>query len=142
MKIFKELRTSTNKTYLVIYYDEQEKWIYNNWIGYVSAENKKEGSLAVVEALKHYNTPFGLNSNQELVGRWDHTLNWIADEWIPMASVAGLQYYAHVVKQEALAASCATDMAQQAEGKFNMRLFDNWHDATDWLKSCKSLVYN
>jgi hypothetical protein len=78
---YKELSTSTGKVYLSIYYDEQNNWIYNNWVGYVSPENVKLGSLAVLDALKKYKTPCGLNDNTELVGRWDQSVDWIAQEF-------------------------------------------------------------
>lgn len=137
MRIFKELRSSTNKTFLTIYFDEQENWVYNNWTGYVSPDNVKQGALAVLEAFKNFKTQFGLNDNQELVGTWDQAVDWIEEEWIPGASEAGLRFYAHIVNQEAFAAASAADMLSRIKGEFTMKIFSNSLDAKQWLYSCK-----
>lgn len=133
---YRELSTSTGKVYLSIYYDEQNNWIYNNWVGYVTPENVKQGSLAVLEAFKTYKTPFGLNDNTELVGRWDQSVDWIAQEWMPKAVEAGLRCYALVVDKEAFAAASALEMQNRAEGQFTMRLFEHITEAKEWLHSC------
>jgi hypothetical protein len=142
MQIFRELRSATNKIYLTIYFDEKENLIYNNWCGYVTPENVKNGSLAVIEALKHFNTSAGLNNNQELVGRWNHTVDWIDKEWVPRAVKAGLHYYAHVVDPETFAASSAKDMLNRVNDQFTMKIFDNVPEARKWLQNCTKSISN
>ncbi|WP_299824337.1 STAS/SEC14 domain-containing protein [uncultured Pontibacter sp.] len=133
---FRELITSTGKPYLTIYYNEQHNWVYNNWIGYVTPDNVKQGSLAVLDALETYHTPLGLNDNRELVGPWDQVVGWIETEWIPRAEKAGLQFYALVVDAEAFAAASAAKMLNKVHNKFDMRIFNDITAAEDWLQKC------
>ncbi|TPE43548.1 hypothetical protein [Pontibacter mangrovi] len=132
-----ELTSSTGKVYLTITYDEANHWICNEWEGYVSPENVKQGSLAVLEAFRKYKTAYGLNDNTKLVGRWDDSVNWIEKEWMPQAIAAGLRYYAHVANQESFAAASAADMETRTHGLFEMRIFDDVESAKDWLKACQ-----
>lgn len=136
MKV-RELTTSTGKTYLTIYFDEHHHWVYNDWIGYVSPENVKQGSLAVLEAIKQYKASCGLNDNRHLVGRWDESVEWIEQVWIPMAAEAGLKYYAHVANAEAFAAASSADMLNRVRGRFEMRIFQDIDEARDWLTACQ-----
>jgi len=133
-----ELKAATGKTYLTIDYDTQHHWIYNNWLGYVTAENVKKGALQVLQALETYRTPCGLNDNRQLTGPWDHSVDWIEEEWIPGAARAGLRYYALVVDQEAFAAASAQDMLSRVKGLFTMRIFDDINQARHWLQECQA----
>lgn len=139
MHKFQELKSSTDKLYVSIYYDQQNDWIYNNWTGYITPDSVKQGSLAVLEAFEKYNTSFGLNDNREVAGTWDQAVDWIEEVWIPRATALGLRYYAHIVDQDAFAAASAADMLSRVADKFNMRIFDSAVDARQWLQDCKQL---
>jgi hypothetical protein len=132
-----ELTSATGKTFLTIAYDAANNWIYNNWIGYVSPENVKLGSIAVLEAFQTHQTPYGLNDNQELVGRWDEAVDWIEQVWMPQAAAAGLRCYAHVTNQESFAAASAAEMESRTNGLFQMRIFGDMDSAKSWLKECQ-----
>ncbi|WP_276499213.1 STAS/SEC14 domain-containing protein [Pontibacter litorisediminis] len=132
-----ELTSATGKVFLTVAYDAANNCIYNNWVGYVSPENVRQGSLAVLEAIKTHRTPYGLNDNRQLVGRWDDSVDWIEKEWMPQAMAAGLRYYAHVANQESFAAASAADMVSRTHGLFEMRIFDNLESAQTWLRACQ-----
>lgn len=132
-----ELTSATGKVFLTVEYDEASNLIYNNWVGYVSPENVKLGSMAVLEAFQTYKTPYGLNDNRLLVGRWDDSVSWIEKEWMPKAIAAGLRYYAHIANHESFAAASAADMLQRAHGLFQMHIFDDMESAKRWLKECQ-----
>ncbi|WP_266202680.1 hypothetical protein [Pontibacter kalidii] len=134
-----ELTSTTGKVFLTVAYDAANNWIYNNWVGYVSPENVKQGSLAVLEAFQTYNSPYGLNDNRELVGRWDEAVDWIEKEWMPKAIAAGLRYYAHIANQESFAAASAADMLSRTHGRFEMRIFEDPGSAKVWLQECQKL---
>ncbi|MCP2043603.1 STAS/SEC14 domain-containing protein [Pontibacter sp. HSC-36F09] len=136
MKV-QELTSSTGKTYLTIYYDEHNKWVYNDWIGYVSPENVKQGSLAVLQAIKQHKASCGLNDNRNLVGRWDESVEWIEQVWIPAAAEAGLRYYAHIANEDAFAAASSADMLDRVQGRFEMRIFKDIDEARSWLTACQ-----
>ena len=132
-----ELISPTGKTFLTIYYDRDNNWIYNDWEGYVTPENVKQGAMAVLDAFQTHNTFCGLNDNSKLVGPWDQVIAWIEKEWIPLITDAGLRYYAHVVDKDSFAAASAEAMAERAQGHFEMQLFNNLADARNWLRQCQ-----
>lgn len=136
MKI-QELKSATGKIFLIIYFDEQNQWIYNDWVGYVAPENVMQGSMAVLEAIKTHRTAYGLNDNRHLVGRWDDAVDWIGKEWIPKATAAGLRYYAHVVDADSFAAASSENMLTRSEGHFHMRIFSDQGEAKAWLRASR-----
>ena len=133
-----ELKSATGKTFLTIRFDESNNWIYNNWTGYVTAENVVQGSLAVLEMIEKHQASFGLNDNLFLVGRWDHSVDWIEQEWIPRAVAAGLRYYAHVVNEDSFAAASSAEMLTRVQGRFHMQIFRDLESARQWLKECQA----
>jgi hypothetical protein len=137
MKV-QELTSSTGKVYLTISFDETNKWIYNDWIGYVTPDNVMQGCLAVLDAIKKHKVSCGLNDNRHLVGRWDQSVGWIEEEWTPQAVAAGLRYFAHVVDIESFAAASSVQMLERVQGKFHMRIFHDLDSARDWLKACQN----
>jgi hypothetical protein len=136
MEKIEELWSSTNKLYLTIYHDVQSNYIFNNWTGYVTSDNVKNGAFAVVEALKKFKSSSILNNNRELLGRWDHTVEWIEKEWTPYAIEAGLCNFAHVVDNDTFAAASAADMLKRVNGLYTMMVFNTVEDAKQWLHNC------
>jgi hypothetical protein len=132
MKV-QELKSPTGKNFLIIHYDEQNQWIYNDWAGYVSPENVMQGSLAVLDAIKKYRVACVLNDNRRLVGRWDDSVDWIGQEWTPKAAAAGLQHFAHVVDADTFAAASSENMLNRVQGRFHMRIFRDIDEAKEWL---------
>ncbi|WP_299702598.1 hypothetical protein [uncultured Pontibacter sp.] len=132
MKV-QELKSSTGKTFLTIHYDEKNQWIHNDWSGYVSPEYVMQGSLAVLDAIEKYRVACGLNDNRHLVGRWDESVDWIEQEWIPKATAAGLRHYAHVVDADTFAAASSEDMLTRVQDRFQMRIFRDIDEAKEWL---------
>ncbi|MHA6249355.1 hypothetical protein ACXYMU_15545 [Pontibacter sp. CAU 1760] len=138
MEKIQELWTSTNKLYLTIYHEKQNNIIYNNWSGYVTSENVKNGAFAVLEALKKYKSSNVLNNNKELLGRWDHTVEWIEQDWTPRAIEAGLRNFAHIVDCDTFAAASAADMLRRVEGRYTMRIFHEEQEGRAWLRASEA----
>jgi hypothetical protein len=136
MKKLEELWSPTNKLYLTIYHDAQSNYIFNNWTGYVTSDNVKNGAFAVLESLKKFKASSILNNNKELLGRWDHTVEWIETEWTPHAIEAGLCNFAHVVDNDTFAAASAADMLKRVNGRYTMMVFSTVEEAKEWLQNC------
>jgi hypothetical protein len=132
-----ELQSATGKVFLTIDFDTHKKWIYCNWFGYAGTENVKQGALAVLDAYRLHATPYMLNDNSQLVGRWDDSVDWIEETWMPQAISLGLRYFAHVANQESFAAASATDMLRRSEGMFQMQIFGDLGSAEAWLQECQ-----
>lgn len=135
MTNFEELRTSTGKTFLKIKHDSTENWIYTDWIGYPTPENVKKGALAYLKILKEYNLTSILNDNRNLVGRWDNSLDWVKQVWLPEAVKAGLKKLAHVTLADSLATGAASVMQEFVEQSIDMQVFTDLEEAKDWLRT-------
>ena len=118
-------------------YDARHDWIYNNWKGYQTYDNVLAGANAVLENLRKHHCSRILNDNTSVSGPWDHALTWIKEEWMPKAVAAGLKYIAHVVPPNTLAETSSKDMQQNADGIFEMRVFNDLMDARTWLSEVK-----
>ncbi|SFU90290.1 hypothetical protein SAMN04487941_3195 [Pontibacter akesuensis] len=135
----REFKSATGKTYLTISHDKKNRWIYNNWTGYVSTDNVKVGSTSFLEVLQQTGCAFTLIDNRELVGPWDQSLEWIKNEWVPAAKKVGLRFYAHVVNKDTFAEAAALQMQDFVKGEFEMRVFYSMPDAQEWLQQQMSV---
>ncbi|MEJ8756139.1 hypothetical protein WG947_03965 [Pontibacter sp. H259] len=129
-----ELKASTGKTYLKIKADLAEKWIYSDWIGYPTPDNVAEGSITYLDAMKAHNFDKILNDNRNLVGRWDQSLNWVKQVWLPYAVKAGLKKFAHIAHADALATGAASVMKDIVKDHLEMQVFSDLETAKNWLR--------
>ena len=130
----KELYSFTDKIYISIEFHQQEKYIYNNWQGYVSVKNVINGAEACLTMLIDKKCHKILNDNRELVGPWIDANEWIENNWTPRAVNAGLTHFAHIVSPGALAEASALNMEERISGKFSMKLFSDIEQAKNWLR--------
>ncbi|GAA4315047.1 STAS/SEC14 domain-containing protein [Nibribacter koreensis] len=130
----KELTNSLGRVFLTIEYSEKNNWVYNNWIGYQSYESIVSGANACIKVLNQHHCSFLLNDNRQIIGPWNHAVEWIATDWTPRAIAAGLRYFAHVVDKDSLAKLSSEEMKQSADG-FEMQIFGDIDEATAWLEA-------
>ncbi|RPD43579.1 MULTISPECIES: STAS/SEC14 domain-containing protein [Hymenobacter] len=129
----KEYKSALGKVYLTIETDTENRWIFTDWQGYLTAENIKVGAKAYVDALAKAGFSCVLNDTRSVRGPWDHSMEWVLNEWAPSAARAGLRHFAMITTPETLAdSSNATFYAQLTA--FEAQLFDNMADARDWLR--------
>jgi hypothetical protein len=136
MIVKKEIKNTLDRTFIFIELDEENKWVYNNWVGYQSFDSVVAGANACLDYLEPQKCKAILNDNRQVVGPWDHATDWIANDWTPRAIRAGLKYFAHVVDDQTLAAMSAGEMHQKVGDIFEMKVFNQIEDARDWLRSC------
>lgn len=131
--MLEELKSSLGKVYLTIETDTENRWIFTDWQGYLTADNVKTGAKAYIEALAKSGFSCVLNDTRSVRGPWDHSMEWVLNEWAPNAAKAGLRHFALISTPETLAdGSAATFYAQLTA--FEARVFDNLADARTWLR--------
>jgi hypothetical protein len=128
-----ELKSSLGRVFLTIETDEENRWIFVRWQGYLTASNIQEGARAYVAALARAGFSCVLNDTRDVRGPWDHSMEWVVNEWAPSAAAAGLQHFAMVVAPESLAESSATNFDAQLTA-FRAQVFDNLPAAQQWLR--------
>jgi hypothetical protein len=128
-----ELINGFGKVYLTIEYDETNKWVYNNWIGYQTYIGIITAADTCLHPLRENRCAYLLNDNRQVIGPWDHAVEWIATDWAPRAIEQGLTHFAHIVSPESLAAVSAEAMHTRIGGRLEMRMFSEISEAEAWL---------
>lgn len=78
-----------------------------------------------------------LNDNWEVIGPWNHAVDWIVTDWAPRASAQGLTHFANVVSPESLAALSAEAMLLGIGNQLQMRMFGDIDAARAWLRAAQ-----
>ncbi|WP_242919943.1 STAS/SEC14 domain-containing protein [Pontibacter liquoris] len=128
-----ELTNPFGRVYLTIKQDSRNRWIYVNWMGYLTAENIKEGAAAYTETLQKAGYSCVLNDTRLIIGSWNHSLDWVLNEWAPNAAKAGLKHFAMITNPDSLGASSAENFYSNITA-FQTEMFDNIEDARLWLR--------
>jgi len=128
-----ELTTPLGRVYLTIETDHKNRWIFVDWKGYLTTESIKTGAEAYTTALADSGFSCVLNDTRSVRGPWDHSMDWVINEWAPNAARAGLKHFAMVTTPETLADSSAAKFYAQLTA-FHAEVFDNLEDAQEWLR--------
>jgi hypothetical protein len=133
----KEYQTVQGRTFLKIEYDQENNWIYCNWIGYISLDSIVSGTTALLNMIQETQCPYLLNDNRELLGPWDKANDFLENEVIPKAISLGLRYMSHVLAPNIAGALSAQDFHRRVDNKFDMHLFGDMEKAKNWLRNCQ-----
>lgn len=127
-----ELKSSLGRVYLTIETDRQNRWIFTDWQGYLTADNIKEGARTYTEALAKSGFSCVLNDTRSVRGPWDHSMDWVINEWAPNAAKAGLRHFAMITSPATLAEGSAANFYAQLTA-FEGAVFDNLAEGRAWL---------
>lgn len=130
----RELIDSSDNVYLTIEFDEENHWIYANWIGVQPPEKVVQGCQAIIDFLRESICPHLLNDNSAIVGSWSASNEWIAQHWIPQAIELGLKRFAHVISPGLFGQASAAEMLMRVGARFEMRIFQDLQSAQSWLR--------
>ena len=128
-----ELKNPLGRVYITIETDPRNHWIAVDWMGYLTAESIKAGARAYTEALARSGYNCVLNDTRKVLGPWDHSMDWVINEWAPNAATAGVEYFALIATPESLADSSASNFYALLKS-FKARVFGNETDAAAWLR--------
>jgi hypothetical protein len=122
--------------YITIETDRANQWIHVTWQGYLTASNVQEGARAYTEALAKAGFARVLNDTRLVNGPWDHSMEWVVNEWAPAAARAGLRHFAMITTPASLAEGSATAFYAQLTA-FEAQVFDSPERARRWLLSVR-----
>jgi hypothetical protein len=133
-----ELKNGFGKVYLTTEFEKANGWVYNNWIGYQTLPGIMVGADACLKPLQQNACACLLNDNREVIGPWDHAVEWIVTDWAPRALAIGLTHFANVVSPDSMAALSAESMRLGLGGMLQMRMFGNIDEAKAWLREAQA----
>lgn len=128
-----ELKNVFGKVFITITVDNENRWIHTNWLGYLTQDNVKAGALAYTNAVRESGFSCVLNDTSEVIGSWDHSLEWVINEWVSQAAAAGIKHFAFITSPESFAESTASRFYAQNKA-FEVGIFDNKASAKAWLR--------
>ena len=132
-----ELVNGFGQVYLTIAYDAPNHWVYNNWIGYQTYIGIISGADGCLHPLGDHRCPYLLNDNRQVIGPWNHAVDWLARDWAPRAIKQGLTHFAQVVSPDALAANSAEAMQAGFGQQLQVRMFSDIVEAQTWLRQAQ-----
>ena len=132
-----EMTNGFGKVYLTTEYDAANQWVYNNWIGYQTYTGIIAGADACLLPLRDNACAYLLNDNRQVIGPWDHAVEWIVTNWANRAAAQGLTHFAHVASPDSLAAHSAEAMHLGIGGRLQMRMFGDMAEARAWLRAAQ-----
>jgi hypothetical protein len=91
------------------------------------------GALAYTEAIKETGYSCVLNDTSNVLGGWDHSLDWVVNQWGPQAANAGIKHFALITNPASFAGLSAENFFESLKA-FQVKIFDNIPDAAMWLR--------
>lgn len=128
-----ELKNAFGRVFLTIAVDDKNKWVFVDWMGYLTEDNVKTGALAYTKALSDAGYHCVLNDTRLILGSWNHSLDWVLNDWGPRAARAGLKHFALISTPETFADSTAGDFYANLKA-FQVEVFDDKSRAEEWLR--------
>ena len=135
--MIEELKSPTGRVYLAIDTDVANRWVFTDWMGYLTADSIRTGAAAYTAALAKSKFNCVLNDTRSVRGPWDHSMDWVINTWAPNAAAAGLKYFALISTPESLADGSAANFYAQLKS-FEGAVFDNLADGRHWLVNRQS----
>ena len=117
-----------------IFYDDQEEWLYVNWVGFQTVTSVMAGCEKMLEYLKAYKCSKVLNDNSLVDGIWSGAARWGADSWFPRMREAGLEWFAWVYSPSVLS-RLSTDKTLSLMEPDYIKTFDDPEKARNWLRT-------
>jgi hypothetical protein len=130
----REIKNQAGDTFLVLEYDQENKWLYLNWIGYQNLENIKRGLAEAFAMLRQFGFSKVLNDNRALVGPWNKANDWLQQELSPKSSAMRVKHVAHVISPGIFGQLSIQDLQTRLINKIEIKLFEDIERAQEWLK--------
>lgn len=110
-------------------------WVHGDWVGVHSFETVQKGMEAVLELIIATNSTKYLSDNTNLIGGWDIANEWLANDWTPRATAAGMRCVAHVLAPGIYGQMSMLSLSPHIEQQICLSFFDNIKEAEEWLKT-------
>ncbi|MFT2009102.1 STAS/SEC14 domain-containing protein [Pontibacter sp. 13R65] len=128
-----ELKNIFGKVFITITVDTENRWVSTNWVGYLTQDNIKAGAFAYTKAVKDVGFSCVLNDTSEVLGSWDHSLDWVVNEWASQAAAAGIKHFAMITSPETFAGATASNFFANNKA-FEVKVFGDKASAKAWLR--------
>jgi len=125
-------------SYITIELDQENNWLYTDWIGYQTENSVMTGCEKMLEALKQYGLTKVLNDNTNVLGIWTPAAKWVGENWLPRMKASGLRQFAWVYSPSRLSQVSTEESIKHTPIPEVVQTFYDRKEAEAWLQ--KTLV--
>lgn len=131
------VRHPSGQAYCTTEYVPADHWLRTTWRGFISPADAEQGALALLDMLQYGPIDCLLNDNSLVQGPWFDSISWLQQIWVPQATRLGLRHVAHVAQPHTEADLGALLVREPFGNLFDVQLFTDLDEATDWLRACQ-----
>lgn len=113
-----------------ITFDEQNKILNCNWIGFQNKESIVKSGGDILNFLKKKGCAKVLNDNTQVTGPWQEAAEWTATEWFPAMVGAGLKHFAWIFSTNIFSELSAKKAMPSSDV---VKSFNSITEAKEWL---------
>lgn len=129
-----KMERTANKSFIEVFYDVENEWVYANWKGYLNPEEVKQGCELILEVIKDKKARKILNDNTLVNGTWTGAIDWIATDWFPRALNAGFNSLAYIYSPDAFGRFSVNKLLEK-NNVYTSNIFKSKDLAEEWLKT-------
>lgn len=117
-----------------IYYDNEDNWLYVNWIGFQTTQSVKDGCAKILQYMISEACDKILNDNTLVEGMWSGAAKWGADVWFPDLRKNGLKAFSWIYSPSMLSRLSTEKTLTHAQQPDYIKTFDDAEEAKAWLR--------
>lgn len=115
---------------LEISYDQQNKFLYCNWIGFQNKDSIMKSGAVILDLVKQKRVSKVLNDNARVTGPWQEAAEWTSSVWFPEMMKAGLKHFAWIFSPNIFAELSAKKAMPSSDV---VKAFNDYKTAHNWI---------
>lgn len=119
---------------VTVYWDGEHCRIYVDWRNIPSDRTVQRGCEEMLRLLAQHRCRQVLNDNRNVLGPWNSSAQWVAENWFPRMLDAGLKKFAWLQSSNSLSKFAARQSTALNQDSGVIRLFESEEDALSWLR--------
>jgi hypothetical protein len=118
---------------VTVHWDGEHDRVYVDWRNIPSDRTVQRGCEEMLTLLAQRKCRHVLNDNRNVVGPWNSSAQWVAENWFPRMLAAGLKKFAWLQSANSLSKFAARQSTALNQDSGAIRLFESENEALDWL---------
>ena len=125
------------KSFVSIYYNATENWLYIQWKGDQTEETLLRGSEHMLTCVKSTGSTKIINDSSNFTKTWPNLVNWWANVYSYRLQEAGIHFFAWIYGDQNIIKPTADAILQKEKSEILVMVFDNLKTAEIWLRSVR-----
>lgn len=123
------------ESYVSIYFNKVEKWLYVHWQGERTVETLMNGAEQMIRLAKETNSHKIINDSTDFTNQLPNVIDWVADSVAPRLEAAGVHFLAWIYNDQNPTKIAADEILKREKSDIIVMVFDNLQTAETWMRS-------